>query len=421
MSEPVIPPVPVPAPLPSDRGEPPVVRFELSLKSLFIVLAVIAGVLLLVNLLPALLVLMVALMIVGAVHPLVSWLERHQMRRSLAVFVVFAIGAALTVTLLTLTVPTVIAQVKVLASHEPGIREKIAGYLEGHALTAALADNLRDMRYGELVSSSRSALVILSTRVIEIVAYAVAAVFLAFYIALDRDRLRGVLFAVVPRRHHIRLSRILINLGTIVGGFLRGQILLCALMTGFLLALLLLCGVPNALAIALFGGLMDLLPYLGIFLTMGPAVLAALAVGPTVALVVFVMLLAYEEFESRALIPLIYGRVLRLPSSVVFFSLILGTTLAGIAGALFALPIAAAVLMLVEELRLELPGETVQPEDIAQRREDNRSEEEYERRAESMPAEKAAAIAVKISGDRKKDEVEAAASAKAAPKTPASS
>jgi predicted PurR-regulated permease PerM len=365
-----------------------------------------------------LLVLMTALMLVGALNPLVLWLERHEVRRSLAILVVFGVGAALTITLLTLTVPTVIAQVKVLVSHEPAFRERVADYLAEHPVTAPLADDLRNMRYSDLVSSSRGSLVALSTRVIELVAYAVAAVFLAFYIALDRDRLRGALFAVVPRSHHIRLSRILINLGTIVGGYLRGQILLCTLMSGFLLALLFVCGVPNALAIALFGGLMDLLPYLGVFLTMGPAVLAALAVGPTVALVVFVMLLAYEEFESRLLVPLVYGRVLRLPSSVIFFSLILGTTLAGIVGALFALPIAAAVLMLVEELRLELPGETVQPEDIEQRREDNRSEEEYERRAESMPAEQAAAIAVQISGERKKDEV-AAEAAKPEPKAPA--
>ena len=93
-----------------------------------------------------------------------------------------------------------------------------------------------------------------------------------------------------------------------------------------------------------------------------------------------------------------------LPSSVVFFSLIVGTTLAGIAGALLALPIAAAVLMLVEELRVELPGETTQPEDIEQRQKDAHVEREYERRAESLPAEQAAAVAVEISHERKKEE-----------------
>jgi hypothetical protein len=136
---------------------------------------------------------------------------------------------------------------------------------------------------------------------------------------------------------------------------------------------------------------------------MGPAVIAAAAKGPVIAGVVFVLLFAYEELESRVLVPVVYGRALRLPSSVVFFSLLLGTALAGIVGALLALPLAATVLMLIEELRVELPGEAIQPKDIELRRQDDRVEQEYERRAESMPAEKAAAIAVEITGEQKRD------------------
>jgi len=59
------------------------------------------------------------------------------------------------------------------------------------------------------------------------------------------------------------------------------------------------------------------LPYVGIFLTMGPAVAAALPFGPAIVVVVFALMFAYEEFESRVLVPVVYGRALRLPSSVV--------------------------------------------------------------------------------------------------------
>ena len=138
-----------------------------------------------------------------------------------------------------------------------------------------------------------------------------------------------------------------------------------------------------------------------------------------VAGIVFVLMLLYEELESRVLVPLVYGRALRLPSSVVLFSLILGTTLAGIAGALLALPLAAAVLMLVEELRVELPGEAVQPEDAAQLRADHRGEKEYERRAENLPADEAAAVALEISVRRKEAEVAAAKATAAEEEKPA--
>lgn len=383
--------------------EPEVVRVELSLRSWFVVLASIAGVWLLIHLLPVLLTLVAALMLVGALSPSVTWLEQRNVRRTFALSTVFGVAIAIAIGLAVVTVPPLIEQLKSLVEHEPALREKAATYLEQSQLTAPLADDLRNIHYTDLAKSFKTTLVSMGAGMVETVAYAIAAVFLAFYVMVDRDRLRGALFAVVPRPHHIRLSRILLNLVTIVGGYIRGQVLTCFLMSGFILVLLLACRVPNALAIAVFGGVMDLLPYIGIFLTMGPAVIAAAAEGPAVASFVFLLLLAYEELESRVLVPVVYGRALRLPSSVVFFSLLIGTALAGIVGALLALPLAATVLMLIEELRVELPGEPIQARDIELRREDDRIEQEYERRAESMSAEKAAAIAVEITGGTKRE------------------
>jgi predicted PurR-regulated permease PerM len=262
------------------------------------------------------------------------------------------------------------------------------------------------MQYYTLMKSSAALVFAFSTRVLEVFAYSMGAIFLALYMMIDRDRLRGGLFAIVPRSHHIRLSRVMMNLETIVGGYIRGQLITCALMAVFMFILLIMCGVPNALAIAVFGGVADVLPYIGIFLTIGPAVLAALARGPAVTVLVLVLMLAYEEFESRLLVPVVYGRALRLPSSVVLFSLITGATLLGIVGALLALPVAAAILMLIEELRVELPGETELSEDTELRKRDDRGEQEYTRRTEGMPAEQAAAIAVEMSDARKKEGVD---------------
>ncbi len=402
----------------SPNGESEVVRFELSLRSLFVALLFIAGVWLLLHIVPILLVLVTALMVVGALSPIVTWLEQRNVRRTFALCTVFGVAVAIAAGLAIVTVPPLIEQLKTLVQNEPVLREKAASYLEQSHFTAPMADDLRNIHYTDLAKSFKTTLVSMGAGMIETVAYAVAAIFLAFYIMVDRDRLRGALFAVVPRAHHIRLSRILLNLVTIVGGYIRGQVLTCFLMTGFILVLLLACRVPNALAIAVFGGVMDLLPYIGIFLTMGPAVAAAAVKGPVIAGVVFALLFAYEELESRVLVPVVYGRALRLPSSVVFFSLLVGTALAGIVGALLALPLAATVLMLIEELRVELPGEAIQPKDIELRREDDRIEQEYERRAESMPAEKAAAIAVEITGEQKPEDHDGEKTTDAGTKTP---
>ena len=99
------------------------------------------------------------------------------------------------------------------------------------------------------------------------------------YVMIDRDRLRGGLFAVIPRTQHIRLSRVLLNLESIVGGYIRGQVLTSVFMGVFVFGLLTACRVPNAIALAVFAGLADVLPYVGVFLSVGPAVVAALPSG----------------------------------------------------------------------------------------------------------------------------------------------
>lgn len=385
-----------------------IVRFELAPRTIFTIALVVAVVWLFVRLVPVLLVLVAALMIVGALNPLVGGLERRGCRRSSAIGIVFGFGVGLTALGLFFTLPTLLAQVRALIQLEPELRREVVSFLEDSPLTRVVADELRGVQYSEWFKNSRTTLLTASVRGVVIVAYGFAAIFLALYIMIDRDRLRGALFAVVPRKHHIRFSRVLLNLEIIVGGYIRGQVITCVLIAVFIFALLLICRVPNALALAVFGGVMDVLPYVGPLLTVGPAVIAAYAVGPAVAVTVLGLLLLYEEFESRVLVPLVYGRALRLPSSVVFFSLLVGGVLGGIVGALLALPIAAAVLMLLEELRVDFPGETMQPKDVALRREDEREEREYEQRTEAAPAEVASAIAVEIARERKSEENDAA-------------
>ncbi|NEX64102.1 AI-2E family transporter [Noviherbaspirillum galbum] len=386
----------------SSQDAPATMKVEISIASMIWMVLVLVGVWTLVKLVPVILVLVTALFLVGTFSPVVEALEQKGLKRFGAIAVVFTLLFVSILLLSFLTVPAFMAQVKSLVAHEPALRNHLADMLAGVPLASALSDTLRNVRYDSLISSSAATVVAVSTRVLQFVAYAAGAIFLALYIMIDRDRLRGAMFAVVPRAHHIRLSRIILNLQTIVGGYIRGQLITTFMMTVFLFFVLKFAGVPNALALAVFGGLADMLPFIGAFLTMGPAVAAAFTVSPMTAFVVFVILLSYEEFESRIIIPLVYGRALRLPSSVILFALITGGTLMGIVGALLALPVAAAALMLIDELQVDLPGEAEMEED----RHIRRSEREYERRTEGVPAEEAAALALKIANIQKRREAE---------------
>ncbi|MFZ6639196.1 AI-2E family transporter [Undibacterium sp. TC4M20W] len=385
------------------------IRIELARSTIVAIVGVVLGFALLSQLVPVILVLITALMLVGTLNPAVDWLERRNIRRFAGIAIVFTVLMVVLVGLAVFTVPPFIAQVASLVQQEPELRGHLIKFLAQYPFTASLADGLRHIQYAALFKSYSSEAMAFSRGLFEIIAYGAGAFFLALYIMIDRDRLRGALFAVIPRAHHIKLARIMLNLETIVGGYVRGQVLTCAMMTVFLFILLTACGVPNAIAIAAFGGIVDVLPFVGIFLTMVPAVLAAFAVSGVAATVVGVLLLCYEEFESRVLIPVVYGRALRLPSSIVLFALIAGGTLYGIGGALLALPVAATLLMLIDELKVELPGESLQAKDLAVQRDDIVGEAEYLRRTDGMPAEAAAGIALEISGDRKHSEGDRAA------------
>jgi predicted PurR-regulated permease PerM len=377
---------------PSERSRR--VRIELPARTLLGIVATVAAVWLLVHLWTALLVIVVALILVGTLHPVVVALESRRFPRGLAVLTTF-LGVLLVGGLLVFaTVPPLVRQLPGFIERAPATQAHVVAWLAGHRVTAPLADWARHAGSNEQVSRAAEALVSYSPHLLELLGYAVTVLFLALYLMLDRGRVRGALFSVVPREYHVRLARVLLSFERIVGGYVRGQLFTSALMGAFVFALLSVLRVPNALPVAVFGGLADVLPYVGAILTMVPAVLAALSRGPVTAIVVLVALGAYEEIEGRIIIPRVYGRVLRLPSSIVIVALLVGGTLMGIVGALLALPIAAGIRMIVEELRLELPGEDVDTGPLRAR--DAVVEEAYVARTHGAPVERAAAVATEI-------------------------
>jgi predicted PurR-regulated permease PerM len=378
-------------------------RIEISPKSMVIGVLVAAASWILIRLVPTIMVLIIALMTVGTLSPAVRWLQARRIKRGLSIAIVFGGLLLLFIAMAALTIPALIAQISTLIEHEPVLRANLANFLDRYRLTGFLASALREVHYEVLAKEGAASMLAASARLIEVVAYGAGAFFLAMYMMIDAERLRGGLFLATPRAQHIRLSRVLHNLEIIVGGYIRGQMITCLLMGVFMFVLLTLCGVPNALALAAFGGIADVLPFVGIFLTMVPALLASLSLGLFVTMIILVLMLFYEEFESRVLVPVVYGRALRLPSSVVLFALIAGGT-----GALLALPVAATIVMLIDELRMEMPGEDAQPQAVQTQQQDERSEAEYERRTQGMPAEQAAAVAVEISHAQNRERDEAA-------------
>ncbi len=384
-----------------------VVRFEIAPRSIVWILATILGLWLLVQLRVIALLLVVALVFAGTLNPLVEWMERRGFRRIYALLLLFFALLVMTCLLIFLTVPPFLEQLAGIVRDLPRHREELITLLQRREVTAPLARALQHMNLEQTSAGIESSLVGYAPGAVMTLGWAVTALFLAFYILADGKRTQGVLYAIVPREYHMRLARILQNLEVIVGGYMRGQLITCAAIGVFTFLLLVVLKVPNALSIALFAAVTDLIPFIGALLATAPAVLSALSLGLPAGLVVLAALFIYQEFENRVLIPKVYGHVLRLSSIVVVLALLAGGILYGVIGALLALPIAAGLQMMLVELRVEMPGDDRDDRTALAR--DAKTEATYERMSAGATAPEAGQIARDLAHDlRDADAVDAA-------------
>ena len=384
-----------------------VVRFEIAPRSIAWILGTIVGVWLFLQLWAIALLLVVALVFAGTFNPLVEWMERRGLKRIHALTLLFVALLLVTLLLIFLTVPPLIEQLAQIVRDAPRLREQLIVLLQQRDFTAPLARAVQNAGLEQTFTRIEGALVGYAPRAVTALGWAVTTLFLSFYLLADSKRMQGMLYAIVPRDYHMRLARILQNLEVIVGGYMRGQLVTSAAIGAFTFLLLVILGVPNALALALFAAVADVIPFIGGFLAAAPAVLAALSQGLPVAVLVAVAFFVYQEFENRVLIPRVYEHTLRLAPTTVILALLAGGLLLGVIGTLLALPIAAGLQMMLAELRVQMPGDDQDDRSALAR--DAKTEATYERMSAGATAPDAGQIARKLAHDsRDADAVDAA-------------
>jgi predicted PurR-regulated permease PerM len=368
-------------------------RIEIAPKTIALVFGVLGVLWVLAQLTAVVLVITVALIIAGTVDPAVAWFEKNGIRRGRALVLVFFVLVLALVAILVATIPPLVAQVSHLIEEAPTTRQEIIEWVDVHVSTR-LAQSMKEIPVDNLIAQGGREVVAYSSDVLAFIGYAITTLVLAIYLLADPRRSQGVVYAVVPRHYHLKLAKILIELKRIVGGYMRGQLITSLAIGVFMYLVLTILGVDNAFAIAVFAALTDVIPFVGGYIASAPAILAVSSRGWVVVTAVLVLMAAYQEFESRILVPRVYGRTLRLTPSAVIVALLVGGSLMGITGALLALPIAAGLRMVLRELRVELPGEA--PPSATARARDEQAEEAYEHLTEGVPATDAAQIANEI-------------------------
>lgn len=385
------------------RPRPPhTVRHELALRSIFSVVAVAAGAWLVVQIWQIILLLVIALVLAGTVSPMVGWLQRRHVPRTAALGLVLLTSVTAIGGLGALVIPALVTQVAGLITSVPAIQNRLADYLAGLPALARGVVLVRTAQPERLLAPLGAYAFAFASAAAQGAILGLTTVVLAFYLLADTERVKGFAFALMPRRFHLRAARILLDMETVVGGYVRGQALTSLLSGVFVFAVLSVAGTANPLALAVFAAFADLIPFVGGALVLLPAALATLPQGALPAALVSVAILGYLEVESHVLIPRIYGQTLRLSPLAVVVALLVGGQLLGVVGALLALPIAAGLRVVVEQLRIDLPGE--QPEASQQRAHDAEAELAYAEQTVGVSARDAAGLATVMAEQEQEDE-----------------
>lgn len=379
------------------KPEGRVVHFEIAPRTMIWIVGVLAGVWLIYQLWMVVLILVVALVFVGMLNPVIESMEARGLKRMTAlILLLLSLGLAASL-MIFLTVPPLLEQLAQIVQDLPAQRLRLISALGRNDITAPFGQALRSFDLKQTYEHLQTHLVRYSSDAASLLGYAITTFFVSFYLLIDGKRTQGALYAVVPRLYHMRLARIVHNLEAIVGGYMRGQLITSAGLAAFVFLLLTVCGVRNALALALFAALMDVLPFVGGLLAAVPVALTALGHGQTTGLVVMSCMFVYQLFENKVLVPKVYGNALRLPPAAVVLALIAGGVLLGMIGALLALPIAAGLLMIVKELGVEMPGDD--SDDPKARAQDRKTEAAYEVMSAGATAPEAGRIANELAHD----------------------
>ncbi len=292
-------------------------------------------------------------------NPLVSWLERHRVARTLGTVLVMLLLGGLFVLLLLILLPLFIKEVRLLSERLPGyllhLNDNLAPWIKARfgaelqldldGLKRLLSENLQgaDGLGMKLLDSLRIGGLALLGFVVNLLLVPVV----LFYLLCDWNVLLGKIDRMLPRRWHPKLSGIAREIDTVLAEFLRGQIAVMLLMSLLYVIGLWLVGLEFALPIGIITGMLVFVPYVGMLIGLALATLVALMQFPSVGGVipVWIVMAVGQALEGMLVTPLLVGKRIGLHPLAVIFALLAFGQIFGFFGVLLALPASAALLV----------------------------------------------------------------------------
>lgn len=295
-----------------------------------------------IQLWPLALMLVMAILLAITLYPLVGVLSRYGIPRKAALVIITLGLLSIVAIFFGLISPPLIDQISSLPNSFSSIRESILQKIGGSRFGQKIVDGLVKDPKSTDVSALVGNLVTFGQMAMSHLAQVFLVMILAVYFVADGNRTYSWVTDFFSTNTRQKLDHTAEGISGVVFAYIRGQVITSLLAALFCFAFLLILGVPSALALGILAGILDIFPVIGFILALIPAALIGFSVGTTTGLVVMVGYIIYHTFESYILVPRLYGDQLRLSALVVLVSILVGSTLAGVSGALVALPAAAS-------------------------------------------------------------------------------
>jgi predicted PurR-regulated permease PerM len=298
---------------------------------------------------------LVAVFLALALNPAVEFFQRRGVaRRGLATALTFVLVIGATVALGSLFIPTLVDEGRGFAEALPGYVNDISagrGPLGSLAERYQLEERIRDAiaRGGgaaRILGLSGTAIAV-TKGVLTFIVAVVTIAFMTFFMLLEGPVWVDRFYALLPEQSRERWRSIGYDIYRTIGGYVTGNLLISVVAGISSTIVLLVMGVPYAVALGVLVAILDLIPLAG-------ATLAAIIVG-TVAfihsipagIVVIVFFIVYQQLENHLLQPLVYSRTVQLSPLAILIAVLIGAKLAGILGALAAIPVAGTIQVLL--------------------------------------------------------------------------
>jgi predicted PurR-regulated permease PerM len=301
---------------------------------------------------------LISLFLALALNPAVEWFQRHGLsRRGGAAAVTYLLTLAFFVGIGFLFVPTLVDQVNEFVHKLPDYVHDVThgkgrlGFLETKYHIQEKVERAVKTGGATKVLGLSGVAVSVAKGVITIVVATITIAFMTFFMLLEGPAWVERFYGLLPEKSQPRWRQVGFEIYRTVGGYVTGNLLISLIAGGLTTVVLLIMGVPFAVALGLIVAVLDLIPLAG-------ATIAAILIG-TVAflhsivagIVVIVFFIVYQQVENHLLQPVIYGRTVQLSPLAVLVSVLVGAELAGILGALAAIPVAGSIQVLILDWR----------------------------------------------------------------------